>query len=803
MLRQIQILHEENNQLKLSFGIVSNNQEQVVKELKNEQLPNLRKSVEEVRDKIYQQTRNPVNYNFGDKTITTTLTEAQMLTELKTSNFKTNRVDLNNPARVRGVLKRVIERLRYYESKIGKEEINLNLKWISRALFEGTQLQDCGCTLPTWQDMLERVSTLLGATEDMYAVELTKRLLEYQPQVGESLRLALIKYSAIIEKLVREDVLLPSMVLMVDKVRQWLPASVQLPADIILLQRHSTPLEFMTAVEKLIVGMSPTLLYKGRRPMYADRQPERQERQERTIHRYNNRTENKPKRDEKDINTVKCFICEKMGHYAIKCPNKPKKTEGHVKVGAVEAYGEKIVGASTVSVDPMRIYVDTMAGYNVVNSTLAALSKPLHKLKLVKGINTKPQQMNTVLTTVKLPRGPMLTYEAVVDNSRGAINLIRPDIGTLFGTSFQFNGTEIESVMDREKNALYIHAVPITARGALQSRSVVQQKLQSVFNVACPTWDDDTLYNLGVQIHKWLGCAGTDIISKTLRTHGCALPMRIIDASVRMCTRCKPTTPQYNQKHMELIDVAQNRPAVEQGAILHVDIAVFNSKEELVEEVDEEEPIAMTRQQKKEQNWKRMKRLLDTSVLEKEDNKAKFFLVGVIHPGGYYKIEVLIQKGAAKEVMLEWVKEFPNIKRIQSDQAREFITAAKEIGIHLTTSEVGEKNTNAIAEVAVRIAKKVLFALQDDHKHLGKNWEFFARSAGYTINARTNSNGVCPFQAMFGKLPTIKMVAGRKVSIRTVDGYVEGLSLGEFRPKQFDVWNKRTDEIEEKHAVVL
>lgn len=56
---------------------------------------------------------------------------------------------------------------------------------------------------------------------------------------------------------------------------------------------------------------------------------------------------------------------------------------------------------------------------------------------------------------------------------------------------------------------------------------------------------------------------------------------------------------------------------------------------------------------------------------------------------------------------------------------------------------------------------------------------------------------------MYGKLPVLSMLTGRSIKIRTKDGFTNAISLGEFRPQQFDVWNIGTQTIEERHAVML
>lgn len=463
LLTKIESLELENAKLKNGYTEVYDLTTKAVKELRDVQLPQLKNSMHTLEHTVVTNGRNPVNFNFGDKILTASMTEAHMLTEMNTMNIKLLNIDLNNPAMIRENLRRVIDRLSYYETKIGTVDINLNLKWINRALFGGTHLQDCGCTLPTWQQMIERVSVLLGATQDAYAAAQTRKLLEFSPTPQTSLRLSLITFSALIEKMWRDGIVFPSMILLVDKVKSWLPASLQLPHAIISLTSQSTPQELMLALEGLIVGMSTNLIYKGNLQNLTEKKHFNNKRTfveapERFVSKKNNFPSNKTI----DKSSIKCFKCNNLGHFARDC----KKNES-VKVGAVKVFGEAIAGSEELTPAATKIYVDTMAGHNVVNATLASLSKPITKQILVKGVNSKPTHMKVVETTIKIPRGPKLTFEAVVDNSHGAMNLLRPDVGSLFGTEFKFKGIKINSIMDKHRGTLYFNAVPVVPIGIM------------------------------------------------------------------------------------------------------------------------------------------------------------------------------------------------------------------------------------------------------------------------------------------------------------------------------------------------
>lgn len=100
--------------------------------------------------------------------------------------------------------------------------------------------------------------------------------------------------------------------------------------------------------------------------------------------------------------------------------------------------------------------------------------------------SSKPVTAQVGEVEVKIPRGPTLRLEGALDRSRGAVTLIRPDVGSYDEIQgiCTINGTEVRNwARDQNNKTFYVRAFPVT-KSITMARSQLQTRLQSKLNVA-------------------------------------------------------------------------------------------------------------------------------------------------------------------------------------------------------------------------------------------------------------------------------------------------------------------------------
>lgn len=339
-------------------------------------------------------------------------------------------------------------------------------------------------------------------------------------------------------------------------------------------------------------------------------------------------------------------------------------------IGAVFAFNEPIVGSTNISPLPDCVYVDTMAGVNVLAGVFANASAMTGKSVRVKPVGGKPIVMPEGKVMIKIPRGPQVEIVGVVDRSRGAVTLLKPDVSTLVGTTCEINNVEVKLSVDKESKSLYFRACPLMTPSAYLARTVLQSRFQKIFNVSVSSWNDQHLFTLATLVHQSFGCAGRTVLGNTLRGYGLALPVRVVDAAVRACNHCEDRAlPERLDKHEDVLGEAPHQieddvevggvEKIEKGvSVLHVDLAHMTT----TDEGGKEDPEAI-----------------------------KFLMVGLVEPEQYYLTEALVTKAAAIDAIVEWKKKFPRIVRVYSDQAPELIAGAKEAGVEGVCAEPGKR----------------------------------------------------------------------------------------------------------------
>lgn len=521
------------------------------------------------------------------------------------------------------------------------------------------------------------------------------------------------------------------------------------------------PLAFLTLLDWLVITFTraPVLQRETPRPQTM----------------YNNKAENTPMRTKTPPPSK---------------PSKPNKSEasGHKQkprhVGNNEPTREAFVGA--VSNYPRKVFVDTMASVPVIGSDLAAhavtvtgQSSPI-KLPFVSHPIRAPKGKVSV-TPVEVHPTENIEITGYLDRTRLSKTLIRPDQLDTVKCEAIIHGTKVP--VRNNAGEWYFLATPDTISS--QDNQKYWEVLSSKFGLVC-TGTETSQFQLVLSVHQILGCPGINCFSATLRSLGIGVPRRLVESAVTSCEVCvglKDRPPLKNDDDLDLL-VGAVTTCNESFWTLHVDTGFFTG-----ETYD------------------------DTSG----------FLGGVITPINFYVAAPIITRDESQAIIDGWLKRFPRIKRLRSDQAREFWNPS----VHHEVAPDDAKDANGCAENAIKQLKtQIQLATRQLHSvlsHLSPPpdraiptyWPLLVGVAAYRLNIRAQARtGLIAFEQVFSVQPDYTCFPLRIVGVQTQPNKKrkvinpeteQGIVLAQHEPHKIEIllWDNADSTIKEFHRTNL